>query len=397
MRRDPRPSATPPPTRPTRPGSVVTPTPTPTATTPSAPSSPPVAPAPTEPTTPGRGVSIVPSSGGLGWEGFGGGVLPGANWRPYAPSSPFNQSAEGVPVAANSAAIVNAVLANGAPGNLVAGTAETSDDWGHPVFFSQPSDPTYTLHATEPWGANVLNGMQIPVPENARPAGGGDGHMTIITPDGWEYDLWQAQTPPPGGGTLNFSWGGRTRIDGTGTGSAGTAAGFGNIAGMIRAPELAAGHINHALFMVLKCAAQGTSFGYGTTATSNGSASSYVYPATHGGSTCSSSEKNMPPLGAHFQLAMSSTEIQALAVPSWKKTILTALATYGGYVGDTGGSGFGFMFESSTSYTALGLPDPLVEFAKENGLPKWEGDYVFNMASGVEWSKYLRVLAPPSS
>ncbi|HXM87366.1 MAG TPA: hypothetical protein VN889_07005, partial [Solirubrobacteraceae bacterium] len=113
MRRDPRPSATTP-TRPTRPVGVVTPTPTPTptSTAPSAPSSPPVTPAPTEPTTPPRGVSIVPSGSGLGWEGFGGGVLPGANWRPYAPSSPFNQSTEGVPVAANSAAIVNAVLAN---------------------------------------------------------------------------------------------------------------------------------------------------------------------------------------------------------------------------------------------------------------------------------------------
>jgi hypothetical protein len=340
---------------------------------------------------------VVPSSGGLGWEGFGGGALPGASWRPYSSSSPFNQGAEGAPVVANSAAMVSAALANGLPGNLVAGNADTAGDWSHPVFFAQPSDPLYTLHATEPWGRNELEGMRIPVPANARPAGGGDGHMTVVTPDGWEYDFWQAKTPPPGGGTLDFSWGGRTRIDGNGTGSGGTAAGFGNLAGIIRAPELAAGKINHALFIVLKCAAQGTSFGYGTIASAGGSDSSYVYPATHGGSSCGGSEKNMPPLGARFRLAMSSAEIQALSVPAWKKTILTALAQYGGYVGDTGGPGFAFMFESSTSYTALGLPDPLVAFASKVGLPKWEGDYVFNMASGVEWSKYLQVLAPPSA
>jgi len=332
---------------------------------------------------------------GLGWEGFGGGALPGADWRPYAASSPFNQSVEGDPVVANSAAMVSAALSNGLPGNLVAGTAETANDWGHPTFFAQPSDPLYTLHAIEGGGRNELEGMRIPVPEYARPAGGGDGHMTIVTPDGWEYDLWQARPLPPGGGTLNFSLGGRTRIDGNGAGSGGTAAGFGNLAGMIRAPELAAGHIDHALFIVLKCAAKGTSFGYGATATSYGS--SYVYPANHGGTSCGSSNSSVPPLGARFTLAMSSAQIEALPVPSWKKTILTALAEYGGYVGDTGGSGFGFMFESSTSYTALGDSDPLVGFAKENGLPTWEGNYVFNMASGVEWSKYLRVLAPPSA
>jgi hypothetical protein len=345
----------------------------------------------------GSGLAIGPSSGGLGWEGFGGAALPDAGWRPYSPSSPFNQSTEGDPVAANSAALVQAALAHGLPGNMVAGTAETGNDWSHPTFFAQPSDPLYTLHATEPWRKNELEGMRIPIPADAQPANGGDGHMTIVTPDGWEYDFWQATTPPPGGGTLSFSWGGRTRIDGAGTGSGGTAAGFGNLAGMIRAPELAAGKINHALFIVLKCAARDTSFGYGATASPSPSDSSYVYPATHGGSSCSSTEKNMPPLGARFKLAMSSAEIQALSVPAWKKTILTALSQYGGYVGDTGGPGFAFMFESSTSYTALGLADPLVSFAGKLGLPKWEGNFVFNMASGVEWSKYLQVLAPPSA
>lgn len=282
----------------------------------------------------------------------------------------------------------------GLPESLVAGTAGTSEDWGHPTFYAEPTDPIYTLQATEPWGSNSLNGMRIPIPQYARPSGSNDGHMAVVTPDGWEYDFWQAQLPPAGGGTFTFAWGGRTRIDGNGLYSGGTAAGFGNLAGMIRAPELAAGHINHALFIVIKCAASETSFGYGTVANPN--ASNYVYPASAGGSTCPAGVSNAPPLGARFMLDMSEAQIQALAVPPWKKTILTALAQYGGYFGDTGGPGFAFMFESGTTYTALGLPDPLVEFAKANALPTWGATYIFNMASGVEWEKYLRVLVPPS-
>jgi hypothetical protein len=327
-----------------------------------------------------------------GWEGFGGGVLPGPDWRPYAPSSPFNTSTEAATVHPNSQAYAEEALSWGLPGNLVAGTAETTNDWTHPAFYALPTDPVFTLHATAT-AYSPIEGMKIPVPLDAKPAGGGDGHMTVVTPDGWEYDFWQVHEKNASTGVLTFSNGGRTRIDGDGLGSKATAAGFGNLAGMIRAPELAAGHINHALFIVLKCAAKGTGFGYGATASAT---SSYVYPATHGGSVCPAEDTNAVPLGAHFMLAMSDAQIQALSVPAWKKTILTALARYGGYVGDTGGPGFGLMFESSTTYTALGLPDPLMLFGALNFLPSWNGDYVFNLASGVEWSRYLRVLVPPT-
>jgi hypothetical protein len=368
------------------------PAPEPPPPTPEQPAPPPPSPEPTPEPTPEPG--IEPPGSGAGWDGFGGGVLPGALWRPYAASSPFNSSVEGAVVHPSSQAIVEKALSWGLPGNLTAGDAETSNDYGHPTFFAQPSDPVYTLQATESWGPNVLDGMRIPIPAYARPAGGGDGHMTVVTPDGWEYDFWRATVPPRGGGTFKFAWGGRTRIDGDGLNSAATAADFGNLAGIIRAPELIAGRINHALFIVLKCAARGTSFGFGTTATSYGS--SYVYPASHGGSACSSTDPYLAPMGARFQLAMSDAQIAALPVPAWKKTILTALAHYGGYVGDTGGPGFAFELESGTTYTALGLPDPLVAFAKANGVPMWNGEYVFNMASGVEWQRYLRVLEPPS-
>lgn len=331
-----------------------------------------------------------------GWNGFGAGSWPGANWRPYAASSPFNTPAAGAAVHPNSAAYVKKILSWGKPGTLVAGVADTTKDYAHPTYFAQPTDPVYTLHATST--KNAIEGLKIRIPSAARPAAGNDGHMTVVQPDGWEYDFWRVSSKPAGGGTLTFSIGGRTRIDGSGLDSRATASNFGNMAGSIRGAELAAGKINHALFVVLRCTSGTTSFGYGTKPAPGGGQSAYVYPASHGGASC---DNAAPPMGARLKLDMSDAQISALAVPAWKKTILRALATYGGYVGDTGGSGFAFQFESGSGYTSFGAADPLVTYAKSIGMRAgtgdWAGTYAFEMASGVDWARYLRVLVPPAA
>ena len=72
-----------------------------------------------------------------------------------------------------------------------------------------------------------------------------------------------------GGGTLSFGWGGRTLIDGNGRCSGATGSQFGNMAGSIRAQEMAAGRIDHALFMVVNCDSGG-----------------FVYPAGKSGRAC---------------------------------------------------------------------------------------------------------------
>ena len=353
---------------------------------------PPEPPPTTTPTTPPP-TTPPPTGSADGWNGFGAGSWPPASWRPYAASSPFNLAA-GTQVHPNSAAIVQKVLSLGSVGNLVAGNADTTGDYGHPTYYAQPTDPGFTLDWTGGGPGSAIDGMRIRIPDAARRAGGDDGHMTVVQPDGWEYDFWRVGSKPRGGGTMTFSGGGRTRIDGSGLDSGATAANFGNLAGIIRAQELAAGRINHALFIVVKCTARGTSFGFGTKTTSNGS---MVYPASHGASACSSDSGDLPPAGARFALAMTDAQIEALSVPAWKKTILKALAHYGGYVGDTGGPGLAFQFESGSTYTSFGVPDKMVDFAKTaSGLSLWEGKYVFNMASGVDWARYLRVLPPPT-
>ncbi|HYV16888.1 MAG TPA: hypothetical protein VE972_12810, partial [Conexibacter sp.] len=196
--------------------------------------------------------------------------------------------------------------------------------------------------------------------------------------------------------TLTFSLGGRTRIDGSGLGSNATAARFGGLAGPIRAQELSAGVIHHALFVVVRCATSATTFGYGTKLDGS-SKSAYVYPAMAGGTRCSSTDNtDAPPLGARFQLNMTDQQIDALGMPAWKRGILIALAHYGGYVGDTGGPGFGLLLESSSMYTSLGYADPLATLGRTLGLSLWSGRYVFNVASGVDWARYLRVVVPPA-
>jgi hypothetical protein len=307
-------------------------------------------------------------------------------WRPYSDSSPFNRelSAGGdVQVAQTSRPVVSRLMDLGGPGNLTVGDADTEEDWWHPVYWSAPADPEFILHCYESsWGRCSIEGMRVRVPDAARPAAGGDAHLTVVDREsGWEYDLYKVRSKPAGGGVLEFRWGGRTRIDGDGLGSGATVSGFGSLAGIVRGQELAAGEIRHALFMVVKC--------------TNGEA---VWPASGGaGTRCSDmglSDADAPPMGTRFQLAMSDGEIAALGVPGWKQTLLRAMAHYGMYVGDTGGGSWGVQMESGSSYTSFGQEDPLVTFARRHGVPTYKGKYVLNLSDGVEWQQRLRVVDP---
>jgi hypothetical protein len=327
------------------------------------------------------------------WKGFGVDRWPDASWRPYSARSPFNQPIPaGTRTAGGSEAMIRQILSWSRPAPLTAGVAGTPYDWGHPTYYAKPGDPLYTLRPTARWGANPLAGLRIPIPAAARAAGGGDAHMTLVTPDGWEYDFWRVQAKPSGGGTLRFAWGGRVRIDGDGLDGGGTASRFGNLAGMIRAPELAAGRIDHALFLTTRCTSSDTTFGHGVRRRSADSA--YVYPAVSGGSSCAHGTA-VPPMGARLQLTMTDAQIAALGAPAWKTAILVALAHYGGFIGDTGGDGISLMFESSTMYTAFGRPDPLAALARSAGIAGTGGRYTFDVAGGVDWQRYLRVVVPP--
>ena len=304
---------------------------------------------------------------------FSAGNWPPACWRPYSDASPFNVRVPPNPTLnPRSAQIVQRLVGFGPPTPERAGIADGGNDFGKPVYFAQPSDPVVTLNGS---GSSPIDGERIHVPAGARPASGGDAHMTIVQSNGWEYDLYRAQEPS--GGVLNYNSGRKIRIDGDGLNSAATASRFGNLAGKVTEPELRAGVINHALVMTVNC-----------------TSGSFVWPAAKTDSRCSD-PTDAPPMGAHFWLAMSDGQINALPVPAWKKTILRAAAHYGAFVGDSTSSPWSLLgFWSGTSYTSFGVADPMVAFAQSVGIKSSGGIYYFPIDGGVDWASNLRVLDP---
>jgi hypothetical protein len=319
------------------------------------------------------------------------GHWPSSCWRPYSDASPFN---EVIPLHSprlpNSHAIVRRLLDGGRISSLIAGDP---DSGGSPTYYSQLGDPVYRLHCSKPWGRCEIEDMRIAIPGRAMPAGGlatrrndHDAHMTVIDQaTGWEYDLWHVTKKPPDGGRLTFGWGGRTRIDGRGLGSGGVAAGFGNLAGLIRAQELARGRIDHALTVAVPCV--------------RGKA---VYPATGTALSCRRAglpSRDAPHLGARLQLRVSPRELRRMS--PWKRAIASALKRYGAYVNDTTGNPdwWGFSVEGAATYMSFGYQDPLAGLAERlglrpvnyirNGYPV----YWFVLRSGVRWEA-MRVVRP---
>lgn len=314
--------------------------------------------------------------------------------RPYSAASPFNQPVGDHPVvsALSDQIVANSYLANGQPGPLT--NESGAHDYSHPVYVAGPADPVLTIRAS-----GGVDGMRIAVPAYAQPAAGDDGHLTVIEPDGWEYDLWQAAVS---GDALRASIAYRQRADGPGIVTAamraadptlggGTAAYFGAQAGIIRASELLAGDIPHALFLIINAGAADTSFGFGTSSVDGGTS---VFPAAKGGSATSGVRA---PMGARFWLDMTDAEIAATGAPAWEQTIARAAHQYGAYFGDTGGGGFKFMLESAVPYLAAGLPNPMAAVAQRAGIVKdAEWGYGFRFSGKIPWGARLRVIAPPA-
>jgi hypothetical protein len=104
-------------------------------------------------------------------------------------------------------------------------------------------------------------------------------------------------------------------------------------------------------------------------------------------------------MGQHFFLDMSDLEINLLEIPEWQKTIVRALAHYGAFVGDTGGSGWVLKLWSGLPYKRAGDPDPWLGVGQLFGVPSYiAGDgsrrYTFDMRTAVDWDSRLRVVSP---
>jgi hypothetical protein len=331
------------------------------------------------------------------WTGVGA-AWRAACWRPYLDGSPFNQPLRpGAPLAPRSAAVVARLAGQGAPQMIYGLPAATSDpafepaDFQHPVYLASWSDRASRVVCVR-IACPELRHAGVPVPPGVRPAQAGDGHLAVMDEDsGDEYDLWQvggahrrARPSLRGDGrAIRASAGGVTRpgegLD-YGLGSDATAAHFGLAAGIVRAPELMSGEIDHALFLLVDCTR------------------GEVAPARGLGSRCADA-RGAPAMGQRLRLDYSDAEIDALDAPAWKKAVLRALAHYGGYVGDTGSASdaaFEVALESGETYTSLGAPDFLGDFwAQVDGTAddRYRNYRYFDLGSGVDWRR-LQVVDP---
>jgi hypothetical protein len=125
-------------------------------------------------------------------------------------------------------------------------------------------------------------------------------------------------------------------------------------AGTIRAQELIQGQINHAVYLNAYC-----------------TSGAVVFPnldRSSSGLRCDQQGKSnadRPPNGALFFLDYTAAQIVAMSLPPWQKTILNAIATYGAYLGDTGGAHDTLdisHFEAGQAYRYYGIEDPLWYF-----------------------------------
>lgn len=333
---------------------------------------------------------------------------PGPDWTPYGPDSPFNTLVGPSPAVdprdADIRAHMNSFGYGNKPHRWFGNEADSAWDFDHPIYWSQSTDPLFTLNLNfsdpttpQPSPYRAL-GNVIHIPDAARYAAGTDQNMAVIDQtNNMEYSIVQATSKPSGGGSITGNLCGKTPNGpnvGHGLYCDGTAAWQAQAAGIIRPEELAAGQINHALI----CTMPGTTH-----------AAPRIYPTdtTYGTGTLSP-DSRAPKIGQRFYLNYSDGEIASLGIPTWQKTILTALAHYGMYVTDTNkpdgwdptqpGTTWRIQLESGSSRTSFGLADPWKTLGQSLGLGTYfEPDigrtlWVYNFEAACDWTRLVALL-----
>jgi len=134
-----------------------------------------------------------------------------------------------------------------------------------------------------------------------------------------------------------------------GEGEAYVSVGAASQVGLIRSNELAAGVINHAIWLGASCEAAGA-----------------VFPSLGGQALTCDSQTNRPHAGALFKIS-SSFNCSAVN-PQELRAVCVAMQTYGGYLSDTSGPSAGNgatllpnRIEGGVAYAYLGAPSPALQ------------------------------------
>ncbi len=281
---------------------------------------------------------------------------------PFAPSSVWNTPlAADAPLDAQSSGYVAQLRSQLA----------TTVPWINTTSYSAP---VYTLPADQPTvhvklDVNVpaLQAVynQVPIPDGAKPAAGGDHHLVAWQPATdkmWEF--WLAAKKDDG---WHARWGGE--MDGTSLNPGyflapnsswgATATSLPLMAGLIRIGELQQGHIDHALAFALPHARKGV----------------WSWPAQRTDGDVDS--PTAIPEGAHFRLD-PALDIDALKLPQITAMIAKAVQRYGMILRDKSGS-LSFYAEDPAQYGT-------------NPYPALFGGYVDKLLAKFPWDR-LQVLA----
>lgn len=284
--------------------------------------------------------------------------------RPFAPASFWNaRLADDAPLDAKSPVYVDRLQ-------------RLLTRWSPYVNTTRYSTPVYTVPADQPRVRVTLDNTQrdlqaafeqVPIPGNARPAAGGDGHMVVWQPSTdtmWEF--WVASRRTDG---WHARYGGRMSNVSTNPGHytdhprwGATATSLPLLGGLMRLDELAAGRIDHALAIALPELRAGA----------------YSWPAQR--SDGKVYDTTAIPEGARFRID-PTLDLSKIKMSPLVRTMATAAQRYGIVVRDGAGS-VAFYAEDPT-------PTGANPFLGQNGL--FGGRYVSNMLRDFPWA-HLQVL-----
>lgn len=212
-------------------------------------------------------------------------------------------------------------------------------DYGTPIYYADRSTPRALVNCTRRWGPCDLEQGRVPIPAKAKPNAGSDAAMVIVDRNrGRVFEFWR--TKRLSAGRWRAAWGEVVSVMGKG-GFGSTGSGISRLAGVIRAEEVKAGVIPHALVF----------------STNNACRRVFKAPATK--TDGKSERRDCIPEGARVQLSPAVT-LGRLSLSRAERAVAVALQRYGAYVIDAGAVPIAFSFERPTRglapYVQAGLP-----------------------------------------
>lgn len=226
----------------------------------------------------------------------------------------WNVRVDGLPVAADSAALISSIGA----GKGLHPDFGSDAGYGIPYNLADASTPRYAIPFTY---ADESDPGPYPVPASPRIEAGSDAHLLVVDTSSCAlYETWDTAPDGRGGWTAGsgaiWSLGSNAlRPDGW---TSADAAGLPILPGLVRYDEVAAGFVGHAIRF--------------TAATTR---SAHIYPARHDASA--SPSPGLPPMGLRVRLRAS---FDTSGLPPQARVIAQAMKAYGMILADNGSDWF---------------------------------------------------------